>query len=69
MPTKEAEYRALNMAIKGQTDSQEFRDLEITLGNNTAGTAGNGGVTVPLTVQADVIQKGIRCCPSLRIGS
>jgi len=63
MPTKEAEYRALNMAIKGQTDSQEFRDLEITLGNNTAGTAGNGGVTVPLTVQADVIQKASDAAP------
>lgn len=63
MPTKEQEYRALNMVIKGQTNTEEYRALEVTLGNSTTATPGNGGVTVPLTVQADVIQKASDAAP------
>lgn len=59
MASKEEEVRALNLYVKGQTQSEEYRDLSdtVTLGNNTAGTPGNGGVTVPTTVRGELIDK------------
>lgn len=59
MATKEEEVRSLDMFLRGQVDSEEYRDLtaSISAGNAVASTPGNGGVTIPKNVAAEVIAK------------
>lgn len=56
---KEAEVRSMELFLRGHQDSQEFRDLQsgLTAGNDTEGAAGNGGITIPLSVFDQIIQK------------
>lgn len=57
--TKEQEVRSLDLYLRGQAESEEYRDLtaSISAGNAVASTPGNGGVTIPKNVAADVIAK------------
>ena len=61
---KKLEKRAMGDYFRGKTASKnikEYRDAAvsagITLGNATEDTAGNGGISVPLSVQQTIIQK------------
>jgi len=57
--TKEQEVRSMELYIRNETASDEYRDLtaSISAGNATASTPGNGGVTIPKNVASDVIAK------------
>lgn len=57
--TKEQEIRSMELYIRNETASDEYRDLtaSISAGNATASTPGNGGVTIPKNVASDVIAK------------
>ena len=61
---KQLEKRAMSDYFRGKTASKnikEYRDTAvkagITLGNTAENTAGNGGISVPLSVQNTIIQK------------
>lgn len=61
---KQLEKRAMSDYFRGKTTSKnikEYRDTAIkagvTLGNANENTAGNGGISVPLSVQKTIIQK------------
>ena len=56
---KEQEVRSMELYIRNETASDEYRDLtaSISAGNATASTPGNGGVTIPKNVASDVIAK------------
>lgn len=56
---KQEELRSLELYVRGQQETDEYRDLtaSISAGNATASTPGNGGVTIPKNVEADVIAK------------
>lgn len=57
--SKEQEVRSMELYIRNETASDEYRDLtaSISAGNATASTPGNGGVTIPKNVASDVIAK------------
>ena len=57
--TKEQEVRSMELYIRNETASDEYRDLtaSISAGNATPSTPGNGGVTIPKNVASDVIAK------------
>lgn len=57
--SKEEEIRSMELYIRNETASDEYRDLtaSISAGNATASTPGNGGVTIPKNVASDVIAK------------
>lgn len=57
--SKEQEVRSMELYIRNETASDEYRDLtaSISAGNTTASTPGNGGVTIPKNVASDVIAK------------
>ena len=56
---KEQEVRSMELYIRNETASDEYRDLtaSISAGNATASTPGNGGVTIPKNVASDIIAK------------
>lgn len=56
---KEQEVRSMELYIRNETASDEYRDLtaSISAGNATASTLGNGGVTIPKNVASDIIAK------------
>ena len=56
---KQEELRSLELYVRGQQETDEYRELtaSISAGNATASTPGNGGVTIPRNVEADVIAK------------
>lgn len=57
--TKEQEVRSMELYIRNETASDEYRDLtaSISAENATPSTPANGGVTIPKNVAADVITK------------
>lgn len=57
--SKEEEIRSMELYIRNETASDEYRDLtaSLTAANVSASTPGNGGVTIPKNVAADVIAK------------
>ena len=57
--SKEQEVRSMELYIRNETASDEYRDLtaSISAGNATASTPGNGGVTIPKNVASDIIAK------------
>ena len=61
---KQLEKRAMSDYFRGKTTSKnikEYRDTAVkagvTLGNTAENTAGNDGISVPLSVQNTIIQK------------
>lgn len=65
MKQKSPEYRALSLYLRGRVNTQEFRDITagMTAGNATAGTDGNGGMTISDTVFNDIIEKAGNISP------
>ena len=65
MNQKSPEYRALSLYLRGRANTQEFRDITagMTAGNATAGTDGNGGMTISDTVFNDIIEKAGNISP------
>lgn len=59
MVEKKEEIRSLDMYIRGNQATEEYRDLvaSIAAGNAVASTPANGGVTIPKQVATDVIAK------------
>lgn len=57
--SKEQEVRSMELYIRNETASDEYRDLtaSISAANVSASTPGNGGVTIPKNVASDVIAK------------
>lgn len=53
----EAEVRSLELYLRNRQNTEEFRDLSMTAGNDVDNTAGNGGITVPTSVASDIIKK------------
>lgn len=57
--TKDMEVRAVEQFLR-RKDGQELRDLKaegaITAGNSEEGTAGNGGITIPVNVHNEIIE-------------
>lgn len=57
--TKDMEVRAVEQFLR-RKDGQELRDLKaggaITAGNSGEGTAGNGGITIPVNVHNEIIE-------------
>lgn len=57
--SKEQEVRSMELYIRNETASDEYRDLtaSISAGNVSASTPANGGVTIPKNVASEVIAK------------
>ncbi len=57
--SKEQEVRSMELYIRNETASDEYRDLtaSISAGNVSASTPANGGVTIPKNVASEVITK------------